>query len=528
MLRMRKREKQKGNGGDHSSEIRNRPLSNNIEENLKYLREIFNNCSDVVFREFLLAQREQIKLAMIYIDGLTDKTRVSEEIMKALALEVPMATSNTEITKANALHYIKMRGLCINKIKETGNFSDVINAVLSGNTVLLVDGNNTAIINETQGWEKRSIEESKTEIIVRGPRESFVETLSTNTSMLRRKIKNPDLKIETMELGEKTNTQVALVYVAGIVNEGLVEEARKRLSRIKIDGILESGYIEEFISDTPYTVFPTIAHTDRPDRVAAYLLEGRVAIMVEGTPVVLTAPSIFMESIQTPEDYYERAVFMSAIRGLRILTMILAMTLPSLYVAIISFHHEMLPTPLLLSIASQREAVPLPVFVEVLFMEIAFEIIREAGIRLPRPVGQAVSIVAALIIGEAAVTAGMVAGTTIIVVPMTAIASFTVYYSGSIAFRTLRFPLVFLAASLGLFGLITGLIIIVVHMASLRSFGIPYLEPIAPIVPGDLKDSALRAPWWAIKRGPNLMGQNNPRRAVPGMKPKPPTVNKRE
>mgnify|MGYP001336776479 CR=1 FL=1 len=522
MLRMRKKEKQTRNSGNQPPRTPNQSLSKSVSENLKSLETIFNNCSDVVFREFLLAQKEQIKLALVYIEGLTDKNQVSEEIMKALSLEVPMATSNTEITKANALHYVKMRGLCIHQVQETRNITDVVNAILSGNTILLVDGHDTAIINSTQGWEKRSIEESKTETIVRGPRESFVETLRTNTSLLRRKIKNPDLKIETMELGEKTNTKIALLYVAGIVNEGLVEEARKRLSRIKIDGILESGYIEEFISDNPYTAFPTISHTDRPDRVAAYLLEGRIAIMVDGTPVVLTAPSIFIEAIQTPEDYYERSVFMSAIRGLRILGMILALTLPSLYVAIVSFHHEMLPTPLLLSIAAQREAVPLPVFVEALFMEIAFEIIREAGIRLPRPVGQAVSIVAALIIGEAAVSAGMVAGATIIVVALTAMASFTVYYSGSIAFRMLRFPLIFLAGSLGLFGLISGLIVIVVHMASLRSFGVPYLAPLAPIVPGDLKDSAIRAPWWAIKKRPHLMDQNDPRRAKPGMKPKPP------
>ncbi|MTI82963.1 MAG: spore germination protein [Firmicutes bacterium] len=522
MLRMRKKEKQIGNSGSQTPRTPNQPLSKSVNENLKSLEIIFNNCSDVVFREFLLAQKEQIKLALVYIEGLTDKTQVSEEIMKALSLEVPMATSNTEITKANALHYVKMRGLCIHQVQETRNITDVVNAILSGNTILLVDGHDTAIINSTQGWEKRSIEESKTEIIVRGPRESFVETLRTNTSMLRRKIKNPDLKIETMELGEKTHTKIALFYVAGIVNEGLVEEARKRLSRIKIDGILESGYIEELISDNAYTPFPTMAHTDRPDRVAAYLLEGRIAIMVEGTPVVLTAPSVFMEAIQTPEDYYERSIFMSAIRGLRILGMLLALTLPSLYVAIISFHHEMLPTPLLLSIAAQREAVPLPVFVEVLFMEVAFEIIREAGIRLPRPVGQAVSIVAALIIGEAAVSAGMVAGATIIVVALTAMASFTVYYSGSIAFRMLRFPLIFLAGSMGLFGLISGIIVMVVHMASLRSFGVPYLEPFAPIVPGDLKDSVVRAPWWAIKKRPHLMGQNDPRRAKPGMKPKPP------
>jgi len=524
MLRSRKnKRKPAGNGSNPENPVsRDLHLSNDIEENAKHLKEIFQGCGDVVFREFLFAQKEQIKLVIIYTEGLTDIKQVSNQIMRALGLEVPMATSNAEITKANALHYVKMRGLCLQQIKESQKVKDVVDAVLAGDTVLLVDGHATALITENKGWKSRGIEESTTEVVVRGPRESFVETLQTNISMLRRRIQNPNLKVEKFKLGEVTKTDVALLYIKGIVNEGLIEEARKRLSRIKIDAILESGYIEELISDNPYTLFPTIAHTDRPDRVTAYLLEGRVAVLVNGTPVALTAPHIFIEAIHTPEDYYERSIFMSAVRALRLLGLLFALVLPSLYVAVVSFHQEMLPTPLLLSIAAQREAVPLPVFVEAFFMEVAFEIIREAGIRLPRPVGQAVSIVAALIVGEAAVSAGMVAGATIIVVALTAMASFTVYYSGSLSFRMLRFPLMFLSASLGLFGLISGVIAIVVHMAGLRSFGVPYLEPVAPIVVGDLKDSAVRVPWWAIKKRPNMMGQNDPRREAPGLKPGPP------
>jgi spore germination protein KA len=502
-------------------------LSADIESNLKQLKGIFQNCSDVVFREFLFAQREQIKLALVYTDGLVDKTLVSEQIMKALALNVPMATDNMEITRNNALHYVKMRGLCVHQVQETGKIQDVVDAVLSGDTVLMVDGHAIALINGSRGWEARSVADSITETVVRGPRESFVETLRTNTSMLRRKIKNPNLKIETLKLGEVTKTELALVYIKGIVNEGLVHEVKDRLSRIKIDGVLESGYIEELIRDHPYSPFATMAHTDRPDRVAANLLEGRVAILVDGTPVALTVPYLFIEAIQTPDDYYEQFLFASAIRVLRVIFLVIALTLPSLYIAIISFHPEMLPTPLLMSIAAQREAVPFPVFVEAFFMEVAFEIIREAGIRLPRPVGQAVSIVAALIIGQAAVQAGLVAGATIIVVALTAIASFTVYYSGSITLRLLRFPLMFLSASLGLLGLISGIVIIVVHLAGMRSFGVPYLAPVAPTIQGDLKDSAVRLPWWSMRRRPHLIGQNDQRREIPGLKPEPPRPGRR-
>ncbi len=504
----------------HASQSRN--LSSNIEDNLRSLKGIFHQCSDIIFREFLFAQREQIKLALIYIDGLIDKSQVSDQIIRALSLEVPVATDETTITKKNAWHYIKMRGLCVHQLQESQRLPDIVSAVLSGNCVLLVDGHPNALIVDSRSWAARSIEESKTETVIRGPRESFVETLRTNTSMLRRKIKNPNLKIEVLKLGEVTQTDIAILYINGIANEGLVQEAKKRLSDIKIDAVLDSGYIQELIRDNPNSMFPTISHTDRPDRVAAHLLEGRVAIMVDGTPMVLVAPYLFIEAIQTPEDYYEPAIFMSGVRVLRIISLVIALTLPSLYIAITSFHQEMLPTPLLLSLAAQREAVPLPVFVEAFIMEFAFEIIREAGIRLPREVGQAVSIVAALIIGQAAVQAGLVAGATIIVVALTAMASFTVYYSGSITFRLLRFPLMFLAASFGLFGMIGGIIAMVVYMTSLRSFGVPYLAPLGPTIIGDLKDSAVRVPWWAMHKRPHLIGQNNPQREATGMQPKPP------
>lgn len=497
-------------------------FSPDIDENLRLLQGCFENCSDVVFREFLFAQREQIKLVLVYIDGISSKTQISEQIMRALSLEVPAATDNNTITKANALHYVKMRGLCIHQIGETQKLQEAVEAILSGDSVLLVDGHATVVINGSRGWEARSVEESKTEIVVRGPRESFVETLRVNTSLLRRKIKNSDLKIENLTLGQVTKTNIAIAYLKGYAAEGLVAEVKKRLGGIKIDGILESGYIEELIRDNPMSMFPTVAHTDRPDRVAANLLEGRVAIFVDGTPIVLTVPHFFIEALQAPEDYYEHYFFTTFVRLLRVGSLLIALTLPSLYVAVTSFHQEMLPNPLLLSIAAQREAVPFPVFIEALLMEIAFEIIREAGIRLPRQVGQAVSIVAALIIGQSLVEAGLVAGATIIVVALTAMASFVVYYSGSLAFRLLRFPLMFLAGSFGLYGLIVGLIVIVAHMTSLRSFGFPYLAPVGPLIPGDLKDSFVRAPWWAMNRRPYLVGQNNPVREASGMKPSPP------
>ncbi|MBC7326146.1 MAG: spore germination protein, partial [Moorella sp. (in: Bacteria)] len=392
----------------------------------------------------------------------------------------------------------------------------------SGDTVLLVDGHAAAIINGARGWEARAISDPVAEPTVRGSRESFVEDLRVNTSLLRRKIKSPHLKIEALRLGEVTNTDVAVAYIEGIVNEKLVAEVKSRLERIKIDAVLETGYIEELIEDNPFSPFPTVNHTEKPDRAAALLLEGRVTILVDGSPFVLTVPNLFVEYLQAPEDYYERFLFASAVRLIRFVSMILSLTLPSLYIAATSFHHELLPTPLLLSIAAQREAVPFPVFIEVLIMELSFEILREAGVRLPRPIGQAVSIVGALVIGEASVRAGLVAAATVIVVALTGIASFTFFYSFSIAFRLLRFTLMVLSAALGLLGLISGLAVITIHLCSLRSFGVPYLSPMVPTTGVDLKDVVLRSPWWGMFTRPRLIARQEQKRQEQGLKPTPP------
>ncbi|OPX87891.1 MAG: Spore germination protein B1 [Pelotomaculum sp. PtaB.Bin013] len=252
------------------------------------------------------------------------------------------------------------------------------------------------------------------------------------------------------------------------------------------------------------------------------MLEGRVAILVDGTPYALTVPFLFVEALQSPEDYYERSLYSSTVRLVRWVSMAISLFAPSLYIAIVTFHHEMLPTALLLSLAAQRETVPFPAFVETIMMEFIFEILREAGIRLPRQAGQAVSIVGALVIGEAAVRAGLVAAGTVILVALTGIASFIFYYYISTTLRILRFPVMVLAGTLGLYGVICGALAILVHLATLRSFGVPYLSPVAPLNTGDLKDVAVRVPWWAMLRRPRLVGMANPQRAARGLKPTPP------
>lgn len=507
-----------------------RKLTPSLDKNLALIRAVLGRCDDVVYREFAFAQIEQLRLALIYTDGLSDRHQISEQIMRALALEVAMAVPGPErerITKARTLEFIKQRGLLMHQVREAEQLAEVVHAVLSGDAVLLVDGHARALIAGNRGWEARAITESDAEPTVRGPREAFVESLRVNTALIRRKIKSPRLKIEILTLGEVSRTDVAVAYIEGIVHPGVLAEVKRRLERLKVDAVLESGYLEELIEDHPFSPFPTVNHSEKPDRVAAMLLEGRVAILVDGTPFVLTVPNLLVEHIHAPEDYYERFLFASAVRLLRFLAATLSLVLPSLYIAVVSFHPEMLPTPLLLSIAAQREAVPFPVFVEVLVMEVAFEVLREAGIRLPRPVGQAVSIVGALVIGEAAVRAGLIAAATVIVVALTGIGSFTFAYSASIALRLLRFALMTASAALGLFGFTCGLALIALHLCTLRSFGIPYLSPIIPTTGADLKDAFFRAPWWAMLTRPKPIAVQDRVRQRRGLRPAPPQTRPR-
>jgi len=338
--------------------------------------------------------------------------------------------------------------------------------------------------------------------------------------LLRRKIKDPNLWLETKQIGRVTKTDVAIMFIKGIASEDVVEEVRTRLDRIDIDSILESGYIEELIQDETFTPFPTVYNSERPDVIAAELLEGKIAILVDGTPFVLVVPALFISFLHAAEDYYQRADISSLIRILRYVGILISLLAPSLYVAITTFHQEMLPTPLLLGLAAQREGVPFPAFIEALVMEVAFEILREAGLRMPRTIGPAVSVVGTLVIGQAAVEAGIVSAAMVIVVAITAISSFVFpSYSMSNAFRILRFPMMGLAASFGLFGIIVGIIALVLHLCSLRTFGVPYMSPFAPMIPVDQKDAVIRLPRWALFSRPRLINKTNVNR---GLNPPPP------
>lgn len=495
-------------------------VSKSIEENLEFINNKIGHNSDFICRRIKIGLDKQIDVAIVYIEGLVNKATVNEDILKPLMKDTKDIYS-LEKADLNTFDFIYTNILTSGEVKCTDNLDNIIDSVLTGETAVLINKSNRTLIIGTKGWESRGVQPPKTEVVVRGPRESFTETIRTNTALLRRKIHNPNLVIESMKLGKLTKTDICIAYIKGIVNDKLIEEIKRRLNDIKTDSILESGYIEEFIEDAPFSPFSTIANTERPDVAVAKILEGRAAIFVDGTPFVLTVPMLFVESLQVSEDYYSRPYYTTIIRWLRIISLLLTILLPAVYVALTTYHQEIIPTPLLITMIAAHEGTPFPAFIAALFIGIVYEILREAGVRLPRPVGQAVSIVGALVIGESAVSAGLISAPMVIMVALTAISSFVVSAQADVA-SILRIFLLFLAGTLGAFGITMGLLIILIHLTTLRSFGVPYFSPLAPLSPRDLKDVIIRSPLWAVFTRPRLIGWKEPQRQEFKLMPHPP------
>lgn len=481
-------------------------LSGDLAADLKFLRSLFHDSSDLVVRQVSLPAERDIDLALVYVDGLADKRVVDLDVLQGLMHLSRIQGFLDRLAKGNALEVIQAHLLTVGEIRVSGAIEKITHSLLSGDTLLLVGGSNQGLIVNTRGYATRSVQEPSIEAVVRGPREGFSEAMRINTSLLRRRIKDPDLVVETLTIGTRTKTDIALMYIKDLANPKLVQEVKERLGKLKSDAILESGYLEQMVQDKSISVFPQMQATERPDKVAAGILEGRVAIIVDGTPFVLLAPAVWAQFFQSPEDYYERAQIATFIRFIRLIAMAGSLLFPAIYIALTSFHPEMLPTSLALALAAARTGVPFSTLVETVVMELAVEIVREASVRLPGPIGPTVGIVGGLILGEASVRAGIVSPLTVIVVAITAIGSFaTPSYSSAISIRLLRFPFMFLAASFGLIGVTVGLILLTIHLASLESVGVPYLAPYAPFQMEAQGDAVLRRSWPYLKERPAFL-----------------------
>jgi spore germination protein KA len=477
------------------------PIKKNIHANFTSLKKILGKSDDLVFRKFeIVTSNQHLKGFICFITSLVNTDSINTNIIKPL-LEMNDKKLECNRSGFNMIKTVKDHILTVDELNEVDSMDKVLEAILTGQTALFISGYDSVLTISTQGFELRKISEPETEASVRGPREGFNENIQVNAGLIRRKLINPNLIFEKIPLGRQTKTSIYICYLDGIANPKIVKEVKSRINRIDTDSILESGYIEQFIEDHPFSPFPTIGNSEKPDTIAIKILDGRVAILCDGTPFVLTVPFLFIESVQSAEDLYYRSIFSTFRRLLRMFSFYITISTPALYVALTSYHQGMIPTVLLVTMASSHEGVPFTAFLEALLMGITFEILREAGIRMPRPIGQAISIVGALVIGEAAVQAGIVSSPMIIVIALTGITSFIIpaVYEASVL---IRFGLVILVSSLGLFGFLVGFFIIFTHMCSLRSFGTPYFAPFAPVIWTELKDSIIRAPIRSIKFRP--------------------------
>nr|WP_163100431.1 spore germination protein [Peribacillus alkalitolerans] len=471
-------------------------LTGDFSENLSLIKKEIGHNSDVNFREFKMGE-ENRQMAIVFIDGLSDTEMINTHIISDLIRATP---------HEDLRNYILNKGISICEIREIFELRQLTSGILFGSVGLLVDGLPGAFLLGEAITKTRSIDEPASEALVRGPRVGFIENLSDNTAILRRHGKDQNLSIISYELGERSKKEVVIAYMTEIVNDKLLEEVKTRLSKIKMDDILESGYIEQLIEDNFLSPFPQLQNTERPDRVMSALMDGRVAILIDGSPFALIAPVTFHMLLQSPEDYYERWIVGTLIRILRYFSSFVSLLAPSLYIAFISFHQGLIPTKLTFSIAATREGVPFPPLIEALFMEVAIEVLREAGLRLPKPIGQSLGIVGGLVIGEAAVQAGIVSPIMVIVVAVTAISSFTLpQYNVGIAIRMLRFIGMLFASVFGLYGVVLFILLLCSHLVRLKSFGVPYLSPSVPYHPRDWKDLIVRLPISMMKRRPEIL-----------------------
>lgn len=470
---------------------------------------LFDN-TDVIFRSITVRNNPLLRATLVFVDGLAAQNAISELIIKPL---MQQSAFDQCASQQQAVHLIADGNVYYAASKTRDKISDVIDDILTGNAVLLFDSIHCAVSFDVKGFEKRSITEPTGENVIKGAKDSFVETIRVNTATCRRKIKSPNLVIEETIVGKQSKTPVAIVYLKNIVNKELVAEVRKRLDSIEIDRAITPGYVEEFIVDNKNSVFPQIQYTERPDKFCTNIVDGRVGVIIDGHPVAYIVPATLPMFLQAPEDYSQQFIVSSIIRYLRYTAMFVTLLLPGFYVSITTFHLEMIPTELAISIAASKEGVPFPMPVEVFIMLAAFELLVEAGLRLPRTIGQAVSIVGAVVVGQSAVQAKLLSPATVVIIALTAIASFTMPNQDfSNALRLWRFILFILGSLIGMFGLTSGLIFLIFHWSQMETYGVPYLSPFISNGSSQLMDTIVRMPLSTMKNRPKELKNINKRK----------------
>jgi spore germination protein KA len=461
-----------------------------IDKCANLLKDIFFNSSDVVIDIF---ETKKEKAMIVYINGMINKDITGRDIITPL---------KSPDFNGDAAFAIKAQ------YKTLHDMTAVASEIVNGNVAVFYENSGRVFAVDFRQWDMRPVETPESETVTRGPKEGFTENILTNTSLIRRKIRNPGLIFENMILGRQTHTQVLLVYINAIVNRNVLKELKARLSKIDVGSVLESGYIEQYIGHHTFSPVSGFGITQKPDILAARILEGRVGILCDGTPHVLTVPELFIENIQSSEDYYDRTLQALFFRLLRVIGIFIGTLIPGLSVAFMTYNQETIPPPFMTHLINSTQKTPLPIAAEAFFLILMFELLRESGKRMPKTIGSAITIVGSLIIGEAAVNAGIVGAPMVIIIAMTAVSSFIV---PNLAEFILVYRLFFLmlGAMMGLIGIGTGVVFMLAQLISTESFGIPILSSFSG---SEMKDGVVRFPLWTMKKRPESITNENVRR----------------
>lgn len=466
------------------------PITAQITESEALLRKEFKNCDDLKVRELYIGVQQKVRCLVCYIE-----VNVGNDMVNVFGRLVTYLQHIPEEELSKAL---KENTFGLSDASPLLYMEEAVRGILIGDAVVFVDGFAGALKIPDKGYPKMGVNPSDTEKVVRGSSEGFTESEKANTALIRRRIRNTGLKVKEFQVGVRSFTNIALVYMGDLADPALVQEIHRRLTMYDIDGVMDSGIMEQLAEEAWYSPFPQFQSTRRPDRAAMAVLEGKVVVLVDNSPVALMLPTDINSFLKTTDDYYNRFYMATFARLIRYAAAFFALTLPGLYLAVINFHTQILPTPLLLSFWEARMGVPFPAALEVLLMELSFELLREAGVRLPGTMGNTIGIVGGLIIGQAAVEANLVSPIVVILVAFTALCSFAIPNEEfAFSFRILKFAILALSAWLGFFGFLIGVFGVLVHIASLKSFNIPYLTPyVAAQLNGyeDEKDSIIRYP----------------------------------
>ncbi len=486
------------------SEFMSMSFTGVLEDDIEIMKELLGHDDTIIFRRFENRFDRRIRGCVIFTEVLVNNLIIDQNVVRPLLNFVP-----GDIKLGDGLSgELAKTVVSTDDVKTKTRPYDAISGLLIGDTVVLIDTCKSAIVANSKKYSIRSIGVPETENAVNGPKEGFSELIVTNVGLIRRKVKNPKLKFRFFEIGKISRTRVCICYIDGLCEDAVIAEIIERLSEFEIDSALDVNYVGELIADSPMSPFDTMGKTERPDVVAAKLLEGRAAILCDGTPFALTAPFLFLENFQANEDYYENFYFASFVRILRFFAFFIAVSLPALYVALISYHKELLPRELLVSIAASRSSVPFPAAVEMFILLILFDLLREAGVRLPKAIGVTVSTVGAIILGQSIVSANIVSAEMIIIVAICETASFLTPKLDSVT-EMLRLAFLLLGATLGIYGYSVGVCALCAYISSLSSFGVPFTSYILPRTKAGAKDSYVRSTWRSMITRPYAIQRKN-------------------